>query len=301
MNATVEVRRGSVEAWLPTQNAAAARQAIARVLGRPEGSVLLHQTLIGGGFGRRDATDFAVEAAQVANRMTAPVQLVWSREDDFSSIGYRPMAVHRLQAALGDDGLPTAWLDRMSSVSIGAFLDPPEHADPAATEVGGAREIAYQVGAFRMEYTPVKCGVPVGWWRSVEDSINAFAVECFVDDLAAAAGQDPCTYRLALLRGARRMPGRDGGVIETARLSRVLQAAAERSGWGRRIEAGRALGLACHCCRGSYTLAAAGEGHQAMEPGGNMGGGGLRTCGQSAGTHGADRRRLAVRRLGGAA
>jgi isoquinoline 1-oxidoreductase subunit beta len=227
------------------------------VLGRPENSVQLHQTLIGGGFGRRDATDFAVEAAQVADRMAAPVQLVWSREDDFQFDRYRPMAVHRLQAALGDDGLPIAWLDRMSSVSIGGFLDPPEHADPAATEVGGAREIAYQVGAFRMEYTPVKCGVPVGWWRSVEDSINAFAVECFVDDLAAATGQDPCTYRLTLLDGARRVQGRDSGVIETARLSRVLQSAAECSGWGRRIETGRALGLACHSCRGSYIAIAA--------------------------------------------
>jgi isoquinoline 1-oxidoreductase beta subunit len=252
MNATIHVQGSAVEAWLPTQNAAAARQAIARVLRRPPASVRLHQTLMGGGFGRRDATDFAVEAAQVAERMPAPVQLVWSREDDVQFDRYRPMAVHRLQAALGADGLPIAWLDRLSSVSIGAFLDPPGSADPAATEVGGARDIPYQVGAFRLEYTPVKCRVPVGWWRSVEDSVNAFAVECFIDDLAAAAGQDACRYRLALLRGARRVPERDGAVIETERLRHVLMDAADQADWGRQREAGQALGLACHFCRGSY-------------------------------------------------
>ena len=123
MNATVHVRPDSVEAWLPTQNAADARAAIARVLGREVTDVRVHQTLLGGGFGRRDATDFAVEAAQVAASVRVPVQLLWSREDDIRHDRYRPAAMHRLRATLDARGLPLEWIDRMSSASIDAFLD----------------------------------------------------------------------------------------------------------------------------------------------------------------------------------
>ena len=253
MNATVHVHGSAVEAWLPTQNAAAARQAIARVLRRPQESVQLHQTLVGGGFGRRDATDFAVEAAQVAERMTAPVQLVWSREDDVQFDRYRPMAVHRLQAALGADGLPIAWLDRLSSVSIGAFLDPPDSADPAATSrwaVRAAFRTRWVQFAWNTRRSNAGCRSD-GGARS-RTPTTAFAVECFIDDLAAAARQDACKYRLALLTGARRVPERDGAVIETERLRRVLMDAAEQADWDRRIGTGQTLGLACHFCRGSY-------------------------------------------------
>jgi isoquinoline 1-oxidoreductase beta subunit len=252
MNGTVHVRADAVEAWLPTQNAADARAAIARVLRRTPESVIVHQTMIGGGFGRRDATDFAVEAAQVAAIAGTPVQLFWSREDDVQCDRYRPMAVHSLRASLNAHGFPHAWLDRMSSVSISGFLDPPESSKPAETEVGGASNLAYQIPAFRMEYTPVRCAVPVGWWRSVEDSLNAFAVECFIDDLAAAAARDPLQYRLALLPDAHRLPDRGGSVIDTDRLKRVLVAVAKQAGWKARAPGGRAQGLACHSCRGSY-------------------------------------------------
>ena len=252
MNATVHVRPEIVEAWLPTQNAADARTAIARVLRRPPKSVVVHQTMIGGGFGRRDATDFAVEAAQVSAGAGAPVQLLWSREDDVQFGRYRPMAVHTLSASLDAQGLPAAWLDRMSSLSIAAFLDPPETAKPAETEVGGARDLPYRIPSFRLEYTPVHSPVPVGWWRSVEDSINAFAVECFIDDLAAAASHDPLSYRLLLLSGTRRVADRDGAFIETDRLKRVLLAVSEQACWNSQVRAGRMRGVACHSCRGSY-------------------------------------------------
>jgi isoquinoline 1-oxidoreductase beta subunit len=252
MNATVHVRADAVEAWLPTQNAADARAAIARVLLRPAESITIHQTMIGGGFGRRDATDFAVEAAQVAAIVGVPVQLFWSREDDIQFDHYRPMAVHSLSASLDSRGFPTAWLDRMSSTSIAAFLEPHETAKPAGTEVGGARDLPYDIPTFRMEYTPVRCSIPVGWWRSVADSINAFAVECFIDDLAAAAKQDPLNYRLTLLPNGRRVAEPDRPVIESDRLRRVVISAASQAGWHNKVSDGRALGLACHACRGSY-------------------------------------------------
>jgi isoquinoline 1-oxidoreductase beta subunit len=252
MNATVHVGSHAVEAWLPTQNPADARSAIARVLHRAPDSITIHQTLSGGGFGRRDATDFVVEAAQVAAIAGKPVQLLWTREDDLQFDRYRPCAVHRLCAALDEQGSPQAWLDRMSSVSIAAFLEPAETTNPADTEIGGASELAYHIPAFRMEYTPLPCPVPVGWWRSVEDSLNAFAVECFLDELACAAAIDPLQYRLKLLSGSRRIPGRGGTVLETDRLRRVLTAVAGQSGWAGSQPHGRARGLACHACRGSY-------------------------------------------------
>ncbi|HUI58941.1 MAG TPA: molybdopterin cofactor-binding domain-containing protein, partial [Steroidobacteraceae bacterium] len=252
MNATVSVRADAVEAWLPTQNAEDARNAIARVLGRPRESVVMHQTLLGGGFGRRDATDFVVEAAQVAAVVGQPVQVLWSREDDLRFDRYRPAAVHHLRASLDARGLPRAWLDRMSSVSIAAFLEPAETARPAETEVGGALPIPYDVPSFRLEYTPLACPVPVGWWRSVEDSINAFAVESFVDELAIAAGIDPLEYRLELLSKPRRMARRGRGYLETERLRRVLLQAAQISSWSMPTLTGHGRGLACHSCRGSY-------------------------------------------------
>jgi isoquinoline 1-oxidoreductase beta subunit len=257
MNATVHVRPDTVEAWLPTQNAADARTAIARLLQRAPDSITIHQTLVGGGFGRRDATDFVVEAAQVAAVAGKPVQLLWTREDDVQFDRYRPAAVHRLRAALDERGLPQAWLDRMSSVSIAAFLEPPGAAKPAETETGGAGELPYDIPSFRLEYTPLPCPVPVGWWRSVEDSINAFAVECFLDELAGAAGFDPLQYRLELLSGSRRIPARGGVVIETDRLRQVLTAVAGQAGWTSSPPPGRARGLACHACRGSYLAAVA--------------------------------------------
>lgn len=252
MNATVHVRPDTVEAWLPTQNATDARTAIARLLQRAPDSITIHQTLVGGGFGRRDATDFVVEAAQVAAVAGRPVQLLWTREDDVQFDRYRPAAVHRLRAALDERGLPQAWLDRISSVSIAAFLEPPGAAKAAATETGGAAELPYDIHSFRLEYTPLPCPVPVGWWRSVDDSINAFAVECFLDELAGAAGFDPLQYRLELLSGSRRIPARGGVVIETDRLRRVLTAVAAQAGWTGSPPRGRARGLACHACRGSY-------------------------------------------------
>jgi len=257
MNATVHVRPDTVEAWLPTQNASDARAAIARLLQRAPDSITIHQTLVGGGFGRRDATDFVVEAAQVAAVAARPVQLLWTREDDVQFDRYRPAAVHRLRAALDERGLPQAWLDRMSSVSIAAFLEPPGAAKPAETETGGAGALPYDIPSFRLEYTPVPCPVPVGWWRSVEDSINAFAVECFLDELAGAAGFDPLQYRLELLSRSRRIPERGGVVIETDRLKRVLTAVAGQAGWTGSPPPGRARGLACHACRGSYLAAVA--------------------------------------------
>jgi CO/xanthine dehydrogenase Mo-binding subunit len=136
----------------------------------------------------------------------------------------------------------------MSSVSIAAFLEGAQAEASAATEVGGASDIPYKIPSFKMEYTPLSCPIPVGWWRSVEDSINAFAVESFLDELAAVGEWDPLEYRLALLPDGHQVRAHDGALIDASRLRRVLQSLPSRA----HVARGRAIGLACHSCRGSY-------------------------------------------------
>jgi isoquinoline 1-oxidoreductase subunit beta len=250
MNATVHVQEHRVDAWLPTQNAADARAAIAQVLARSRDSIEIHQTLLGGGFGRRDATDFAVEAAQISAICGAPVHVIWTRSDDIRYDRYRPAACHYLSATVDTRGVPISWLDRMSSTSISQFLDPPATARPEESEIGGARDVPYDIPSIRVEYTPTPSRIPVGWWRSVENSINAFAVECFIDELAAAGARDPLEYRLELLASARTISQPSGRPLETARLRQVLLGAT--ADWARPSSDGRGKGIACHFCRGTY-------------------------------------------------
>lgn len=254
MNATVHVRRGGTEAWVPTQDAAFTREILARILGQPPEAVIVHTTLLGGGFGRRAATDFVVEAAQISRLVGAPVQVVWTREDDIQHDFYRPASMHLLSASLDARGRPTAWFHRMASTSIAAFLDPPETAKPAESEIGGAVDLPYAIPSIRMEYSPAPSHVPVSWWRSVENSVNAFVTECFLDELAGAAGIDPLTFRLQLLAEPRqvRQPPDSPAILETTRLRAVLERAALRAGWGTPVKPGHGRGLACHFSYRTY-------------------------------------------------
>ncbi len=254
MNATVSVRADGAEAWVPCQGPQWAKDVIAKTAGVPVDKVEVHTTFMGGGFGRRYHADFIVEAAQVSKAVGAPVQVMWTRSDDMQRGFYRPAAVHHLQAALDEKGQPTAWLNRMSSTSISGFWDPPEKAKPEQSEIGGAVDMPYAVPHVRMEYTPATTGVPVMWWRSVESSMNAFAVESFLDELAAAANADPLAYRLALLAEPRqvRFPPDSDGPLDTVRFKRVLELAADKAGWGKPLPKGRARGIAAHFSFLSY-------------------------------------------------
>jgi isoquinoline 1-oxidoreductase beta subunit len=254
MNATVQARADGTEAWVPTQDSAFTREILARVLGQPPEIVIVHTTLLGGGFGRRAATDFVVEAAQISQLVGAPVQVVWTREDDIQHDFYRPASMHHLSASLDEKGRPTAWFHRMASTSIAAFLDPPETAKPAESEVGGAVDLPYAIPSIRMEYSPASSHVPVSWWRSVENSVNAFVTECFLDELAGAAGIDPLAFRLQLLAEPRqvRQPLHSPAILETSRLRAVLERVALRASWGTPVQPGYGRGLACHFSYRTY-------------------------------------------------
>jgi len=227
---------------------------MAQIAGVPPQKVTVHTTLLGGGFGRRYHADFSAEAAQVSKAVGAPVQVLWTREDDIQHGFFRPMALHRLAAALDEKGRPLAWHHRMSSTSIDAFWTPPDKAKPESSEIGGAVNLPYAIPNLRMEYAPAKSAVPVMWWRSVEHSITAFVNESFLDELAHLAGADPLRFRLDLLAEPRQVkfPAADGPVLDTRRLKGVLELAAAKAGWGRPLASGRARGIACHFSFDSY-------------------------------------------------
>lgn len=234
---TVWLHDGRADVWAPTQHPQAARAAAAAKLGMAEASVTVHVTLAGTGFGRKVEQDAVGEACEIAKKLDRPIRLSFTREDDLAHDKYRPAALHRLTAALGDDGLPVAWHHKVVSPSIlaqagalrGGF-------DPTSVEGG---DIPYAIAHVTVEHVAPELPVPIGFWRSVGHSHNAFAVEAFVDELAAAAGQDPVAYRRKLVANSPRHLG-------------VLNAAAERARWGEPPAEGRHRGVALHASFGSW-------------------------------------------------
>jgi isoquinoline 1-oxidoreductase beta subunit len=217
MNCTAHVRADRCDVWVPTQAQTAARAAAAQASGLRESAVQIHTTFAGGGFGRRLQQDFVIEAVQLSKAVGAPVQVLWTREDDMQHDFYRPANCTQLRAALDARGFPRAWFQRIAG---------PRNALRGVT-------IPYAIDNVRVEQVEEDPGVPVGAWRSVGASQNGFTVECFIDELAHAAGQDPLAYRLALLKQAPRHRA-------------ALQLAADKAGWGRKLPAGHGRGLAVY-------------------------------------------------------
>ncbi len=250
LNCTADVRGDRAELWAATQFPDWNRRAAAEAVGLKPEQVTVHTLLMGGGFGRRAQADFAVEAAQVSKAVGKPVMVVWTREDDTQHSFYRPAALHRISAALAEDGTPQAWFHRIASTSIDGFWATPGKAKPEESEVSGISNLPYALPNFRLEYAPAQCGVPVAWWRSVEHSGNAFVEECFLDELAVAAGLDPLEFRLRLLAEPRQVAdpvSPNSPPLDTARLKRVLQVAAEKAGWGKLVPQGWRVGRGIAC------------------------------------------------------
>jgi len=252
INCTARVAGGQVEVWAPTQVPGLARDIAAQVAGVPVEAVTVHVTYLGCGFGRRLDVDFVGQAVRIAQETGGrPVQLVWSREEDIGHDFYRPAGAALLRATLGADGLPLTlaitsagdaitprWMER----GIPYLTGPVDTPDKTASE--GLYDQSYAIPYQRIRHVATKSGVPVGYWRSVGHSHNAFFSEAFIDELAHAAGQDPLAYRLAMLQGVPRHRA-------------VLELVAERAGWPghgearRPLPAGRARGVALHESFGS--------------------------------------------------
>ena len=229
MNFTAHVANGKALLIGPTQWPDAAQGAVAKLLGIKPEDVAVQSTFLGGGFGRRIDIDFIIQATLISQAVNRPVKLIWSREDDMTHDFYRPLAVHQLAASVGSDGKPTAMTFRGASQSITGrvFGLPPEAPDGLMNEAAAA---AYNIPASRHDMIKHDAGLRVGYWRAVSHNMNAFANESFIDELAAAAGQDPVAYRVSLLQGQ-------------PRFLNVLRQVADKSGWGKPLAAGRSRGV----------------------------------------------------------
>lgn len=227
-----------IDVWVGTQFQSHDRESAARAAGLDPGSVRIHTTLLGGGFGRRanPQSDFVVEAVQVARAVRRPVKVIWTREDDTRGGYYRPMAHHRMSAALDRAGTPVAWQQTIVGQSImrgtpfEAFMEK-EGVDESSVE--GAKELPYDIPCILVDLHTVEVGPPVLWWRSVGHSHTAFVVESFIDEIAHAAGKDPYRFRRGLLGNSPRHRA-------------VLDLAASKAGWGAPLPEGRGRGIAVH-------------------------------------------------------
>jgi isoquinoline 1-oxidoreductase subunit beta len=262
MNCTVQIRPDGAEAWVPTQAPQWAQGVIAEAAKLPPEKVIVHTTLMGGGFGRRYQADFVMEAAQVAAKAAGkPVMVLWTREDDMQHDFYRPASYHKLQGALDADGNLAAWKHFQTSTSIAAKWSQKGAADSGLDEFGTGATLPYVTPNLRIEYTLAESSVPRAWWRSVEHSTSGFVVESFIDELAAAAGQDPLAFRMKLIGADRKIPrfgeNPDSPPLDTARLKGVLQLAAEKAGWGQPLPKGQGRGIAAFYSFQSYTAAVA--------------------------------------------
>jgi isoquinoline 1-oxidoreductase beta subunit len=251
MTCTAHVEKDRCRVWAPTQYQSGfpmflgggALNAAKKASGLSADRIEVHTTQLGGGFGRRLQSDFVFEAVQVSKQAGAPVKVIWSREDDTAHDFYRPMSYHELKATLGADGMPLAlhhrvvapsiilrdlpsWMPGFAADWFGATRD---GVDESAVE--GAFDMPYAIANLRVDWVHAETPVPIGYWRSVGHSYNAFVVESFVDELAAAANQDPFEFRRKLLANAPRHLA-------------VLELAAKKAGWGRTLPKGRFHGIA---------------------------------------------------------
>jgi len=261
MNCTVHIRPDSAEAWVPTQAPQWAQDVIAGVSKLPKEKIVVNTTLMGGGFGRRYMGDFVMEAAQISKVTGKPVMVLWTREDDMQHDFYRPASYHHFCGVLDEKGQLAAWKHFQTSTSIEAMWSPKGEEQAEKSEFATAAFIPYQTPNYRVEYTLAKSGVPRAWWRSVEHSTSGFVVECFVDELAAAAGADPLDFRLRLIGDDRKIPDftnpNEGKPLDTARLKGVLKLAAEKAKWGSPLPNGVARGIAGYFSFNTYTAAVA--------------------------------------------
>ncbi|HKJ76824.1 MAG TPA: xanthine dehydrogenase family protein molybdopterin-binding subunit [Gammaproteobacteria bacterium] len=245
MNCTADVRADGCDVWVPTQAQTRTQQTAMAVTGLPKEKVRVHTTFLGGGFGRRSEQDFVREAVDLSQRVGRPIKLMWTREDDIRHDYYRPATYNRFAGAVDDDGMPVLWSHGIAGPSIMSRVSPSAVKNGVDnTSVEGAANLPYSIPDLEVRYALVDTPVPVGFWRSVGSSQNAFVTECFLDELAALGGRDPFQVRRALL-------------ADRPRHKRVLERAAEAIGWDNGPPKGRHRGIAVAKSFGSYAAQAA--------------------------------------------
>jgi isoquinoline 1-oxidoreductase beta subunit len=268
--ATVRIVDGKCEVWACVQSPQGTRDQVAKKLGLSPDNVTVNVTLLGGGFGRKSKCDFALEAAVLSREMGgAPVKVTWTREDDLQNGYLHTVSAERIEAGLDANGRAVAWRHRSVAPTIlSTFAPDPKHEAPF--ELGmGLVDMPFAIPNIRIENGEAAALTRIGWFRSVSNIPHTFAVQSFVAEMAAAAGRDPKDYLLELIGPPRIVdlgPAKEGlwnygesldiYPIDTGRLRRVVEVAAEQAGWGRKLPAGHGLGLAVHRCFVTYVAMA---------------------------------------------
>jgi isoquinoline 1-oxidoreductase beta subunit len=236
MNCTAVIRDGKCEVWAPTQAQTFSRDAASRGSGLDKEKITIHSTCMGGGFGRRGATEYVQEVTEIAKMVPGtPVKLAWSREDDMQHDLYRPASYVKFEGGLDASGNPVAMTAKVASPAFGRVED-----GVASTAVEGIHDMHYSIPNVQVDYHQADTHVPVTYWRSVGYSQNVFFMESYIDELAHAAGKDPLEFRRGLLKGSPRMLA-------------VLNLAAEKAGWGKPLPKGHARGISVVNNIGSFT------------------------------------------------
>lgn len=252
LSAVAQFRDGGCEIWAGMQNPNGAQARVAEALGIAADRVVINVMRLGGGFGRRIASDFIVEAAMVSRAVNGPVQVVWTREDDLRHDMYNPAQINRLAVGLDRTGRPIAWRHQVADFHLSMFGAFNPANDPAADgDPWGGFDSPYSMPDLRVELALVESPVPTGAWRAVTYPAAVLARECFIDEIAHATGADPLALRLSLIPSPGMVTRRTGPLANGDRLREVLRLAAERAGWGGPLpvsEAGRRVGrgLACN-------------------------------------------------------
>lgn len=257
--ALAEYRDGKVEIWAATQNPQAVLTTVSKALGIKESDVTCHVTLLGGGFGRKSKPDYVAEAAILSKKVGKPVKISWTREEDIHFDYFHTTSAMYFKAALDASGKPTAWLQRTVFPPIGSTFDEKEEYGGGELSLGFL-DVPFDIANFRAENGPAQAHLRIGWLRSVANIYHAFGIQSFIDELAHTAQKDPVEYWLATLGASRQIDlaaqkakytnyGKPLAQypLDTGRLRRVVEVAAEKSGWGnRKTGNGRAWGFAAH-------------------------------------------------------
>jgi isoquinoline 1-oxidoreductase subunit beta len=265
--ATARMRDGKWEVWAPVQSPGGAREDLAKAVGVKSEDLTLHTTLLGGGFGRKSKCDFAIEAALLSKEIGgAPVKVVWTREDDIRHGFYHTVTAERFEAGLDASNAVIGWRHRSSAPSFMAnFVPDPKH--PGDIELGmGWVDTPFSVPNIRMESGEAESHVRVGWFRSVNNVAHAWSIQSFIAELASQLGKDPKDFLLEMIGPARIVDPRkqvttpwwnygepfETYPVDTARLRKVVELAAERAEWGKQLPKGQGLGIAAHRSFVSY-------------------------------------------------
>jgi isoquinoline 1-oxidoreductase beta subunit len=244
-NCTAWYRNGAIELWSPTQTPQRGGEIVAATLGIDKSKVTVHQTRCGGGFGRRLANDYMAEAAAIAKRVDAPVKLQWTREDDMAHDFYRAGGFHAIKGSVDNAGKLSAWRHHFISFANGGD----------AVAGGQMSEQVFPgelLANYRLMQTNQQWSTPCGPWRAPGSNVFGFVVQSFLDEMAAAGKRDRVEFLLEVLGAPRWMVPGNAYRLNTGRAAGVIKLAADKSGWGKPMPAGRALGIAFYFSHGGH-------------------------------------------------